>query len=333
MEKKDIIDYFDKYSKLFTVETFYALIFRLAKPKTVMESLEVERLIINSLSYSKLRKFANPTRISAEPLERWSKKTEKNLKIVYRILKEDFNIKIKTYDIVIHQLEFPENKYKFVIEKLKYYILNKQTQKNIKKRKADGNYNDDHRLEKYAFNREILKHIRGDKIDTILDLFGGPISFYKNSVETQGLVDESVKIISNDIKFEGHDYQMNAKDLINKFKAEGRTFDYIDADPFGNIATHCAVEDLVSLANKYIIFTCCHCCRHESLPNIKQNWNFAKYGVAPRKLKESFIEKLIEYMSALGKYLKKDIQPIMYISWKGSQGFRIAFKINPIREE
>ena len=205
-----------------------------------------------------------------------------------------------------------------------YKVLKKEL--NIK------TYNDDHLPEKYSQNRAILEYF-GEEIKTIFDPFGGKISFYKNPEAHQGFIGESVRVVSNDLYYEGHDYQMNAEELIKKFKAVGRTFDLVDIDPFGNPASHGSIEDMVSLANKCIIFTCCSCCRSENLPKIKQNWNYSKYGIAPRKKSESFIEKTIKYMEALGKHLNKDIQPLGYISWRGMQGFRIVFSIKPIREK
>lgn len=90
-------------------------------------------------------------------------------------------------------------------------------------KKKNDTYNTKHRDEKYNLNNKFLDIL---KPKSVLDLYAGENSFYKNKVD---------KLITND-KNENFncDYNMKADLLLAKLYSEKNKFDIIDIDPFGS---------------------------------------------------------------------------------------------------
>ncbi len=83
-------------------------------------------------------------------------------------------------------------------------------------------YNDKHKDKKYEAN---LKYLQDVNPKSILDLYAGPKSFYKNHVE---------KVVSNDLNYGGHEYQNRAELVLADLYAKKKRFDIVDLDPFGS---------------------------------------------------------------------------------------------------
>lgn len=108
-------------------------------------------------------------------------------------------------------------------------------------RKKNDSYNKRHIDEKYNTNKEFLELI---KPNSILDLFCGQKSFYKNL----GLYE----VMTNDLdpSIEA-DYHLDASEFLDTFS--DFKFDLVDVDPFGNCVD--LMSRSIAMAQKGIIFS------------------------------------------------------------------------------
>ena len=114
----------------------------------------------------------------------------------------------------------------------------------IKKKRLDKTgrtYNDKHRVEKYAANESFLSEL---KPKSVLDLYAGPVSFYKGKVHL---------VVSNDLEYSGHDFNTRANLCLAHLYSERKRFDVVDLDPFGS-AFEC-FEMAVQTARRGLIVT------------------------------------------------------------------------------
>lgn len=107
--------------------------------------------------------------------------------------------------------------------------------------KDNRTYNDKHRTLKYEANLAFLQELQPK---SVLDLYAGPKSYYR------GLVD---KVVSNDLVYEGHDYNDDAKYVLAEIFANRERYDIVDLDPFGS-AFDC-FELAVQVARNGLIIT------------------------------------------------------------------------------
>tara|TARA_Y100001937_G_scaffold77490_1_gene105105 strand:- start:489 stop:1190 length:702 start_codon:yes stop_codon:yes gene_type:complete len=107
--------------------------------------------------------------------------------------------------------------------------------------KQNRTYNYKHVDEKYDAN---LRYLQKVKAKSVLDLYAGPRSFYRGIVE---------KLVSNDLRYDGHDYKDEAKYVLAKIYAKRERYDVVDLDPFGS-AFEC-LELAVQVAKKGLIVT------------------------------------------------------------------------------
>ena len=187
-------------------------------------------------------------------------------------------------------------------------------------------YNRDHKEEKDEFTRRILKTY---KFNSIIDLFAGPLSFYRDPERNLGCV--SAPFIDTNDKEGGYiqnNLHMKVEDLVPELFREGRTYDFVDVDPFGSPATHRPLVDYILLSRKVLIMTFCGAARGKSIEHIDQNYNWKASGIDPTK--GNFMDNIINHMPILGKTVGKRVSCIGLCTYKGNNSFRVAFSVEDL---
>lgn len=159
-------------------------------------------------------------------------------------------------------------------------------------RKLDDSYNKNHIVEKYNTNKEFLEMI---KPDSILDLFCGQKSFYKNLGQYE--------VMTNDLDASiDADYHLDASEFLDTFSS--LKFDIIDVDPFGNCVD--LMSRSIAMANKGIIFSLgdfFNLRRFKLLSRIE-----SLYGMT---LEEFTIENVTEFIIKKGLEQGKVLTPVI----------------------
>ncbi len=172
-------------------------------------------------------------------------------------------------------------------------------------------YNEKHREEKYKYNELFLELI---KPKSVLDLYSGAVSFYKDKV---------AKVITNDknISFDC-DYNEDAHKLICKLYYENSKFDLIDIDPFGS--PYECLDLSIKMAKKGLIATIGEM-GHKRFKRL----DFVRSHYQINSLDDFTSDNICNEIIKIGERNKKKLIPIFIADWKGIS--RIYFKIENIK--
>ena len=168
------------------------------------------------------------------------------------------------------------------------YSCNRKYYKLMKKLDT---YNEKHRELKYEYNKLFLEKLQAE---TILDAYSGGISWYKKNTE--------LKVIDNDIKIVGADFQMDAFDFLYQFRK--KQFDIVDLDPFGS-AFEC-FDFALQIAQKGLIITFGEIVGRRFN---RQDYVEHRYGI--NYIEDFTTEKLSEYVKKRGLIYRKILTPII----------------------
>lgn len=172
--------------------------------------------------------------------------------------------------------------------------------------KKGNTYNNKHIEEKYELNKMFLEEI---KPKTILDLYCGENSYYKDYNVTTNDIDKNIKA----------DYHEDALKLLGKLYYENKKYDLIDLDPFGS-AYDC-FDLAIKMAKKGLIITLGELGhkRWKRLDYVKTHYDI--YSI------EDFtIEKMIQHIQKIGLRNKKELAVWKYKEWQNIG--RVYFVIN-----
>ena len=176
------------------------------------------------------------------------------------------------------------------------------------KKETGKTYNEKHRQDKYNTNNMFLDKFN---VKSILDVFAGEKSFYKNKCDTLVTNDKEKNYRCN--------YNMDSFKLLCKLHSENKSFDLIDLDPFGS-AYDC-FDIAIKMSKKAIIITFGELghLRWKRLDFVKQRYNI-------NNLEDFKIEKMIEKVIKIGKRNKKKLNPIFIKKWTNIG--RVYFKVD-----
>ena len=176
------------------------------------------------------------------------------------------------------------------------------------KKETGKTYNEKHRQDKYNTNNMFLDKVN---VKSVLDVFAGEKSFYKNKCDTLVTNDKEKNYRCN--------YNMDSFKLLCKLYSENKSFDLIDLDPFGS-AYDC-FDIAIKMSKKAIIITFGELghLRWKRLDFVKQRYNI-------NNLENFKIEKMIEKVIKIGKRNKKKLNPIFIKKWTNIG--RVYFKVD-----
>lgn len=178
-------------------------------------------------------------------------------------------------------------------------------------KKKDGRYNSSHIEEKYRINNEFIDFI---KPKSILDVYCGPNKIYVGKADI---------VITNDIdKSIEADYHLDALKLLCLMYYNGKTFDFIDLDPYGS-ASDC-FDLAIKMANKGIAITLGEMGhkRFKRLDYVRRH-----YGI--NTLEEFTTDNLIAFIQKIGLKNKKQLNVYKKCEWDSVS--RVWFTITPIK--
>lgn len=175
--------------------------------------------------------------------------------------------------------------------------------------KSSGTYNSKHVAEKYSLNREFLREI---KPESILDLYCGEKSFYRDLGATTNDIDENIEA----------DFHCDAFRLICELYYQGRKFDLIDLDPFGS-AYDC-FDLAVKMANKGLVITLGEL-GHKRWKRLDYVRRY--YGI--ETMEDFTIQKLIDHIQRIGLRNKKRLIVWQFREWLHIG--RVYFKIEKVK--
>lgn len=179
--------------------------------------------------------------------------------------------------------------------------------------KKKNTYNEVHVEDKYNTNIEFINLI---KPRTVLDVFCGVKSFYKNSFN-------NLKVTTND-KDESveADFHLDALKLMCYQYYNGKSYDFIDLDPYGS-ASEC-FDLAIKMANKGIAITLGEIGhkRWKRLDYVRRH-----YGI--ESLDDFNSENLVKEIIKIGEKHKKILTPVFLKDWKNIS--RVWFKIEPLK--
>ena len=268
--------------------------------------------------YYDLNGFSPKIQLETKAGKRWSREKEEVLSSLYNFLiSRGFN-QFSSMSLIYDQLRLPFEKDK--IEKLKKTVS--VHIKNLKKDQKTGivNYNEDHKEEKDTFTRNILRD--WGPIRSILDLFSGEKSFYKDDQRNLGAVMTHF-IYTNDINYGGIDASL----LIQEALDASLSYDLVDVDCFGDPGLYGPIENLLKITRKILILTFGNCPRNEHNQTLQKNWGWEKLGISSHRENESYRDRVLNSLPIIGRMVNKKVSCIGSYTWKGDMGFRLAFLV------
>jgi hypothetical protein len=174
-----------------------------------------------------------------------------------------------------------------------------------------------HRPVKDAFTREMLK--KADRVNTILDVFAGKKSFYKDAARNGGLTEYSF-VVTNDLNFgENHTFDWDAADVIDLFIRTKSKFDIVDLDAFSCPAYSATIRDMISLTNDILFITCGLIDRSKTSEPVVRSW-----GIKFEKGK-SFTKQLTFEITRIANEMGREIEFLGEVRFDGTR--RLAFKL------
>ena len=179
--------------------------------------------------------------------------------------------------------------------------------------KKNDTYNEHHLSDKYSLNRDYANII---KPDTLLDLFCGLKSYWRNS----GLV---ANVTTNDSdETISADYHEKAEMLIHKLYYEGNSYDVVDLDPYGS-AFDC-FDLAIKMANKGLIVTFGEL-GHKRFKRIDYVKRY--YGI--EKIEDFTLANLVAVLEGIANRNKKHLEVVFSRSW--DRIARVYFRIETLK--
>ena len=213
---------------------------------------------------------------------------------VYRMLSERYNISSET------------------IEK----YVNDESKNNM-------TYNGGHFIAKDKLTKLVIKRIGEENIKSIIDPFAGEQSVYQNEERLGFSFSEKTEIITNDLKFKGHSYNLDARDFLDLMIERGQKFDLVDIDSFDQPLYYISLNDLIKMTNKAFILTLGGMDRTKTQKSIQGLWGITFKKGQP--VEDLITNKIREVAALYGKRIK----PIEIHHYLGGT-YRMAYSIEEI---
>ena len=209
-----------------------------------------------------------------------------------------------------------KHKQGFSTEQIAYSMGRTQVSVSIKLKrlkKKNDSYNEKHLEDKYEFNKAFFELL---KPKTILDLYCGEKSFWKNNTECQYVTTND---INKNIKA---DFHIDALKMICSAYSIDEKYDLIDLDPFGS-AYDC-FDLAIKMANKGLCITLGEL-GHKRWKRL--DFVSRYYGI--QNIEELTIDTLIVHIQKIGLRNKKRLKVIFKKEWQNIG--RVWFEIEPIK--
>ncbi len=175
--------------------------------------------------------------------------------------------------------------------------------------KSNGSYNSDHVLQKYALNKSFVDYI---KPKTVLDLYCGEKSFYKDLNVTTNDIDKSIDA----------DYHEDAFKLICKLYSQNKRYDLIDLDPYGS-AYDC-FDLAIKMARKGLVITL------GELGHIRwKRLDFVSSHYGIDKFEDFTIENIVNNIQKIGERNKKRLTIWECRKWRNIG--RVYFTVSELK--
>ena len=178
--------------------------------------------------------------------------------------------------------------------------------------KSCETYNDGHREEKYEANLAFYERCRPD---SILDLYCGTESFWRNNTETYTFTND----IDKEIPADRH---MAADKMIAELYSRDFRFDLIDLDPFGS-AYDC-FDLALKMARKAVIVTF-----GEMGHKRWKRLDFVRTHYGIDSVSDFTTQRLIDEFIRIGRRNKKEAQPGIVKEWPRIS--RVYFELTQIK--
>lgn len=177
--------------------------------------------------------------------------------------------------------------------------------------KTTGTYNQQHLQDKYQCNKEYYNLL---KPSTILDLFCGVNSYWRNNTTAQ--------VITNDLDESiAADYHERAEMLIHHLYYDGNKYDVIDLDPYGS-AYDC-FDLAIKMATKGIVITFGEL-GHKRWKRLDYVRRY--YGIDT--MEKFTLKTLVDHCQMIARRNKKTLIPLISRTW--NRIGRVWFEIKPI---
>lgn len=181
-------------------------------------------------------------------------------------------------------------------------------------RLENNTYNKKHVADKYFRNYVFIDYI---KPKSVLDLYCGPVSFYKNKTNIPEVVtnDKDEKIPA--------DYHDDALRTAAYLYSQHKTYDIVDLDPY--TSPYECIDLAIQLAKKGLVisFGELSAKRWGKLPPVYK----LKYGIETKE--ELSLAMLVDYVRDRGKIYGKLLEPFYSRTWHGNFS-RVWFKVESI---
>lgn len=178
----------------------------------------------------------------------------------------------------------------------------------------NNTYNKAHVADKYFRNHVFVDYI---KPKSVLDLYCGTASFYKNRTSIE-------EVVTND-KNENieADYHDDALRIAAYLYSQHKTFDLVDLDPF--TSPYECIDLAIQLARKGLVISFGELTakRFGKLPPVYK----LKYGIETKE--ELSLAMLIDYVKDRGEIYGKKLEPFYSRTWQGNFS-RVWFKVDSI---
>lgn len=213
---------------------------------------------------------------------------------VYKLLSKKFSLSIDT------------------IEKM----INDESKNNM-------TYNGGHFIAKDKLTKLVIKKIGKKNIKSIIDPFAGEQSVYQNKERLGFSFSEKTEIITNDLKFKGHSYNLDARNFLDLMIKRGQKFDLVDIDSFDQPLYYISLDDLIVMTNKAFILTLGGMDRIKTQKSIQGLWGITFKKGQP--VEDLITNKIREVAALHGKRIK----PIEIHHYLGGT-YRMAYSIEEI---
>lgn len=165
-------------------------------------------------------------------------------------------------------------------------------------KKKSGQYNEKHLEEKYRLNDSFLQTL---KPETVLDVFSGSKSYYKNW--------EGITVTTNDINPDFVcDYHLDYLKLLGKLYSEDKKYDLVDLDPFGSAFD--GLDLAIKMAKRGLIVTLGEM-GHQRFKRL----DFVRHRYGINSLEDFTVQALVEKIKAIGLANKKQLNLVYLANW------------------
>lgn len=181
-------------------------------------------------------------------------------------------------------------------------------------RLENNTYNKKHVADKYFRNYVFIDYI---KPKSVLDLYCGPVSFYRNKTDIPEVVtnDKDERISA--------DYHDDALRTAAYLYSQHKTYDIVDLDPY--TSPYECIDLAIQLAKKGLVisFGELSAKRWGKLPPVYK----LKYGIETKE--ELSLAMLIDYVKDRGEIYGKVLEPFYSRTWQGNFS-RVWFTVDTI---